>query len=118
MLQRSSVFDLLLALLAAVCGFFRRRADTLLEILALRQQLAVLKRKRPRPAVNRLDRAFWILLRRAWSRWTDTLIIVQPDTVVRWSRGLSPVLALAVPTTRRPAESRRGNPDADPLHGS
>jgi putative transposase len=85
-LQRSSVFDLLIALLAAVCAFFRRRADTSLEILALRQQLAVLKRKRPRPAVNRLDRAFWILLRRVWSRWTDTLIIVQPDTVVRWHR--------------------------------
>jgi hypothetical protein len=80
------VFDLLLALLAAVGVFFRRRADTSLEILALRQQLAVLKRKRPRPAVSRLDRAFWIFLRRVWSRWADTLVIVQSDTVVRWHR--------------------------------
>ena len=50
------------ALLAAVRVFFRSRNDTALEILALRQQLVLLKRKRPRPRLNRLDRLFWIIL--------------------------------------------------------
>jgi hypothetical protein len=39
------MLDLLLALLAAGRVFFRSRTDTALEVLALRQQVAVLKRK-------------------------------------------------------------------------
>ena len=66
--------------------FFRRRSDTALEVLALRQQLAVLKRKRPRPVLNRRDRFFWTTLRRLWSRWADALIIVKPETVAQWHR--------------------------------
>jgi hypothetical protein len=54
--------------------------------LALRQQLAVFKRKRPRPKLNRLDKFFWTTLRRWWSRWSDVLVIVQPETVVGWHR--------------------------------
>src|SRR5947207_1109016 len=66
--------------------FFRSRTDTALEVLALRQQVAVLKRKRPRPALNSLDRFFWTSLRHLWSRWTDVLVIVKPETVVGWHR--------------------------------
>ena len=32
------------------------------------------------------DRAFWFVLSRLWSRWADVLVIVKPDTVVRWHR--------------------------------
>jgi hypothetical protein len=39
--------DLLLAFIAAVAVFFRGRTDTALEVLALRQQVAVLKKKTP-----------------------------------------------------------------------
>ena len=67
-------------------AFFRSRSDTALEVLALRQQVAVLKRKRPRPKLNSLDRLFWTTLRRFWSRWTDVLVIVKPETVVGWHR--------------------------------
>ena len=75
-----------LSCLAALRAFFQTRADTALEILALRQQLAVVKRKRPRPQLNRLDRIFWTALRRWWSRWTEVLLIVKPETVVGWHR--------------------------------
>ncbi len=78
--------DLILALLAALRVFFRSRGDTALEVLALRQQVAVLKRKRPRPRLNRLDRLFWTTLHHFWSRWTDVLVIVKPETVVGWHR--------------------------------
>ena len=64
--------------------FFRSRSDTALEVLALWQQVAVLKRKRPRPPLNSLDRLVWTTLRHFWPRWTDVLVIVKPETVVAW----------------------------------
>lgn len=76
----------ILALLAALRVFVRSRQDTALEILALRQQVAVLKRKRPRPPWNSLDRLFWTFLRCSWSRWKDVLVIVKPETVIGWHR--------------------------------
>jgi putative transposase len=78
--------QLFLAFLLALRVFFRARRDTALEILALRQQVAVLKRKRPRPPLNAYDRLFWTTLRRIWSGWTDVLLILQPETVVGWHR--------------------------------
>jgi hypothetical protein len=63
------LLESILAVLAALRVFFSRRGDTALEVLALRQQVALLKRKRPRPVLNRLDRFFWTTLCRCWSRW-------------------------------------------------
>jgi putative transposase len=80
------VIESFLSILAAMRVFFHSRSDTALEVLALRQQVAVLKRKRPRPCLNGLDRFFWTTLRRVWSRWTDVLGIVKPETVVGWHR--------------------------------
>ena len=74
--------DLIPAILAAFRVFFVSRLDTSLEVLALRQQVALLKRKRPRPSLNRLDRFFWTTLRAMWPRWSDVLVIVQPETVI------------------------------------
>jgi len=76
----------MLAFLAAIRILFRTRLDISLEVLALRQQVAVLKRKRPRPSLNRLDRFFWATLRQIWRRWSDVLVIVKPETVVGWHR--------------------------------
>src|ERR1700735_4520196 len=54
------------SILAVIRVFLHSRGDTALEVLALRQQVAVLKRKRPRPVMNSLDRLFWTTLRRFW----------------------------------------------------
>ena len=78
--------EFILSTLAAVRVFFRRRSDNALEVLALRQQVAVLKRKRPRPFLHRLDWLFWLTLRRFWPRWADLLVIVKPETVIGWHR--------------------------------
>ena len=78
--------EFILSLLAAIRVFFRSRSDTALEVLALRQQVAVLKRRRPRPTLRHLDRLFWTTLRRFWSRWADVLVIVKPETVIGWHR--------------------------------
>src|SRR5690242_7934496 len=74
------------ALLAAFAVFFRSRRDISLEVLALRQQIAVLKRKRRRPMLSRLDRLFWIMLRMVWLRWSDVLDILKPAAVIAWHR--------------------------------
>jgi len=62
------------------------RSQLALENLALRQQLAVLSRERPRPALRRRDRLFWVCLSKLWSGWRSALVLVQPDTVIRWHR--------------------------------
>jgi hypothetical protein len=67
-------------------SFFRSRHDLGLEIVALRQLLIVLKRRTNRAHLRRFDRLFWVFLRRLWPYWSKALLIVQPDTVVRWPR--------------------------------
>ena len=42
----------------------------------------MLKRKRPRPVLNSLDRLFWTTLSHRWSSWADVLLIVKPETVI------------------------------------
>src|ERR1700675_4154290 len=65
---------------------FRSRRNLLLENLALRQQLTVLKRTHPKPNPRLLDMFFWGSTRRFWSGWKQSLIVVTPETVVRWHR--------------------------------
>src|SRR6516162_4869995 len=65
---------------------FFRRQSLLLENLALRQQLVMLKRRHPRPSLGLLDKLFWVIARRVWSEWKQALLVVTPETVVRWHR--------------------------------
>ena len=85
-LRGEFVLAYILSLLAAVGVFLRSRTDTAIEVLALRQQVAVLKRKRPRPTLNSGDRLFWTTLRALSCRWADILVIVKPETVIGWHR--------------------------------
>ena len=73
----------LLRLLPFLCGGHRQLA---LQNLALRHQLAVYKRTVSRPRLRRTDRFFWVWLARAWAEWRQPLLIVTPDTVLRWQR--------------------------------
>ena len=57
-----------------LAAFIRSRHEVALELVALRQQLIVLKRKNPRPRLSQWDRLFWVGLRRFWSRWAEALI--------------------------------------------
>ena len=71
-------------------GFFPRflssRRSLLIENLALRQQLAVFQRQHSRPRLIPSDKIFWLLMRRLWSSWKTALIVVSPESVVRWHR--------------------------------
>jgi|SRR5580692_4496268 hypothetical protein len=65
---------------------FRGRRSLFLENLALRQQLVALKRRHPRPSLDLFDKLFWVIARRVWSAWKQSLILVTPETVVLWHR--------------------------------
>ena len=62
------------------------RAAVAVEILALQQQLAVLRRQVKRPRLRDRDRFFWVVLSRLWPAWQNTLVLVKPETVIRWHR--------------------------------
>jgi hypothetical protein len=79
-----------------------------LENLALRQQLAALTRTAKRPQLRLHDRLFWILLRNSWRDWRSALLIVRPDTVLRWHRQW-----LRHRWTTRSLQKRSGRPRMD-----
>ena len=80
------MFCLLRLLLGVLHQCVRSRRDLLLENLVLRQQLAVLKRRKRRLKLGRVDKFFWVAVRRVWTEWNRSLVIVTPETVVRWQR--------------------------------
>jgi transposase InsO family protein len=77
---------ILIACLRSLLALFRSREEQVVVEMALRQQLAVYAHKRPRPRLSPLDRTFWVVLARLWPRWRSVLVVVHPETVVRWHR--------------------------------
>jgi putative transposase len=81
------VLSVLVATLGSLRSLVRTRRELALENLALRQQLAILRRASPkRLRLKSADKIFWGWLSSVWAHWADVLVIVQPDTVVRWHR--------------------------------
>jgi putative transposase len=76
----------LVALLASLRATFRARVALQLEVLALRHQLAVYHRRRPRAHTKVPDRLLWTWLSRTWPGWRDALVFVKPSTVIAWQR--------------------------------
>src|SRR6267378_889744 len=84
-------------------------------LLALRQQLAVLKRGHPRPRLDLVDKLFWAAVRRFWSGWQQSLIAVTPETVVRWHRGGFRLYWKLISKVRRPAGRRQTSKEVQEL---
>jgi putative transposase len=77
----------LLSLLQTLRTSARSRAALQLEVLALRHQLQVLERTRPRRLrLATMDRCLWVVLSRIWTGWQTALVIVKPETVIAWRR--------------------------------
>src|ERR1700736_4643859 len=91
----------LLRTLGLLCSGHRAVA---LQSVALRQQ-SVFRRTVTRPHLRTSDRLCWVLLAKAWQDWRTALIVVQPDTVVRWHRQW-----LRRRWTQRSAPTRPGRP--------
>ena len=74
-------------LFTALGSGLRSQAALQIENAALRHQLAVLQRQaRGRPRLRPVDRMFWTWLCHLWPGWRHALVIVKPDTVLRWHR--------------------------------
>ena len=75
----------LLPLLFSIArSFFAPRLDLMAEILPLRQQLAILNRTAKRHSLRFQDRLFWVTLAKCWQDWRSALLIVKPETVIKW----------------------------------
>ena len=71
----------LMTLILSILFGFEKTTDLALENLALRQQVAIMKRSTKRPRLRDRDRLFWILLSRFWRNWKEQLIVVKPETI-------------------------------------
>jgi putative transposase len=74
--------------LGTLADLGRSKSELIAENALLRQQLIVLRRQVKRPAFTRTDRILLVLLARLVRTWNQALLIVQPDTLLRWHRGL------------------------------
>src|SRR6202047_1998427 len=73
--MKSVLISFLLTLRTAA----RSRAELQLEVLALRHQLEVLQRTRPRRIqLAKTDRWLWVVLSRLWTGWRTALVVVKP----------------------------------------
>ncbi len=70
----------------ALVHIFCTPQNLVLENPVVRHQLKVLKRGHPRPRLDPIDKLFCVFARRLWSGWKRSLIVVTPETVVRWNR--------------------------------
>jgi putative transposase len=84
----SRVVELALGVLALVRAACQRHGDLVAENLLLRHQLAVRTRptRRRRVRFRRLDKLIWVLMSRLRRDWRTHLLVIGPDTVVRWHR--------------------------------
>ena len=74
--------------LSTLTDLGRSKSELLAENALLRQQLIILRRQVKRPTFTRIDRILLVLLARLVRTWQQALLIVQPDTPLRWHREL------------------------------
>ena len=110
------MLDIVRSLLGALRATVRTHRALALENLALRHQLTVLQRRtQGRTRLTPADRLLWVWLARSWREWRQGLILVKPETVVRWSRQrFRYVLGAEEPATLRTTRDRSRHPGAHP----
>jgi putative transposase len=99
--------ELVTSLLAALLGMLRSRAALLAENALLRQQLVVLRRAAPHPRLKARDRLAIAWVSRVFPAVLDAVLIVRPETVLRWHRSIWKLL------WRRRSRRRVGRPPID-----
>ena len=72
--------------LGTVADLARTKPQLVAENMVLRHQLIVLSRSVRRPCLTQTDRALFVLLASRLQHWKDALLIVKPETVLRWHR--------------------------------
>jgi transposase InsO family protein len=81
------MIDAVSLVLGFVASLFKSRARLEAEVLVLRHQLAILRRRAPRRLhLSAIDRLIFVLAYRLRPSVLDAICIVQPETVLRWHR--------------------------------
>jgi len=73
-------------MLGMLTDLARSKSELVAENALLRQQLIILRRQVKRPACTKTDRMLLVLLARIVRSWKQALLIVQPETLLRWHR--------------------------------
>jgi putative transposase len=73
-------------LVGTIADLARSKPQLVAENLLLRQQLLVLNRAGKRPRCTRADRSLLVVLASTVQHWREALLIVRPETVLRWHR--------------------------------
>lgn len=74
------------SLLSFILTLFKSRTQLQLENIFLRKQLEILSRSNKRSVIKQSDRIFFSLSKRVLNNWKDNLVIVKPETVIKWHR--------------------------------
>ncbi|MDA3861837.1 MAG: hypothetical protein PF445_11505, partial [Melioribacteraceae bacterium] len=74
------------SLITFLLNLFKSRAQLQLENLFLKKQLEILSRSNKRSIIKRSDRIFFSLSKRMLNNWKENLVIVKPETVIKWHK--------------------------------
>lgn len=77
---------MLKSLIHFLFGFFKTKTQLQLEIICLRKQLEILNRNNKRVTLNNSDRIFFSIMKKFFSDWKVSLVIIKPETVIKWHR--------------------------------
>jgi len=69
-----------------VSDLTRSRTELITENALLRQQLIVLRRCAKRPKIRRHERGVMVVLAALTRTWRDAVLLVEPETILRWHR--------------------------------
>ena len=72
--------------LESITDFSRNRTQLIAENALLRQQLVILRRHVIRPQISKWDRLRLLFFARFTPLWSQSLHIIQPETLLRWHR--------------------------------
>ncbi len=73
-------------ILSTAADLTRSKAELMAENALLRQQLIVLHRQVKRPTFSPSDRLWLVFLTSRVKRWKEALLVLKPDTLLRWHR--------------------------------
>ncbi|HEY8953383.1 MAG TPA: hypothetical protein VIP78_12580, partial [Candidatus Dormibacteraeota bacterium] len=78
------MLELFRVLLPTLATLFRERHDLVVENLLLAPPAPNRAPLSPRPHLKSWDRFFWLVVRQLYPAWRRHLVLVRPETVLRW----------------------------------
>jgi hypothetical protein len=77
---------ILKSFLSFIPNLFKTRAQLQIETVFLRKQLEIIDRSNEKIKIKNRDRFFFVVMKSIFNRWRESLIIIKPETVIKWHR--------------------------------